>query len=144
VSLEALYQELILEHARHPRNFGKINKPSTQVEHENPVCGDRILLQVEITGDQIKDIKFFGQGCAISQSSASMMTAKVKGLDLSTAEHTIEIFKAMMVENDDKYLDELGELQALKGVRRFPVRIKCAVLAWKALKNCIDEYKNKS
>lgn len=143
MSVEALYQDIILEHSKHPRNFGKIEKPSAQVEHENPICGDQILLQVEIDDDKITNIKFYGRGCAISQSSASMMTEKVNGLSLSDTEKNIKIFKAMLMENDDEYLDELEDLQALKGVRKFPVRIKCAVLAWNALKNCIEEYKNK-
>ena len=142
MSVETLYHDIILEHFKHPRNFGKIVKPSAQVEHENPICGDQILLQVEIDDDKITNIKFYGHGCAISQSSASLMTEKVNGLSLSDTEKNIKIFKAMMMDNDDEHLDELEDLQALKGVRKFPVRIKCAVLAWNALKNCIEAYKN--
>lgn len=143
MSLEALYQDIILDHSKHPRNFGKIDQPSAAVEHENPVCGDQILLHVKITDDIIREIKFYGRGCAISQSSASMMTQEVKNLNLSEAEHLIEILRDMLLENDDAHLDELGDLRALRGVRKFPVRIKCAVLAWNALRSCIKEYKNK-
>lgn len=141
MSLETLYQEIILDHSRNPRNFGHIEQPSIQVEHENPICGDQILLQVQIADDLIENIKFYGKGCAISMASTSMMTEKVKGKDLQEAQSLIDFFKLMVKENDDKHLEDLGELSALKGVRRLPVRIKCALLPWNALKECLENYK---
>jgi nitrogen fixation NifU-like protein len=129
MSLDALYQEIILDHFRSPRNFGKLDGPATGVHHENPSCGDQLDLQVRLDDQQrIGRIKFYGRGCAISQSSASMMTELVKGKTVAEAHEAIASFKHMLTGEGEAKID-LGDLVALSGVRQFPVRVKCATLA---------------
>ncbi|MGH7596002.1 MAG: Fe-S cluster assembly sulfur transfer protein SufU, partial [bacterium] len=137
MSLDALYQEIILDHFKNPRNFGKLDGPATGVHHENPSCGDQLDLQVVIDEqDRIGKIKFYGRGCAISQSSASMMTELVKGKTVAEARDAIASFKHMLTGEGEAEVD-LGNLEALSGVKQFPVRVKCATLAWKALESCL-------
>ncbi len=139
MSLDALYQEIILDHFKSPRNFGKLDGPVTGVHHENPSCGDQLDLQVVIDDQQrIDKIKFYGRGCAISQSSASMMTELVKGKTVAEARDAIASFKHMLTGEGEAKVD-LGDLEALSGVKQFPVRVKCATLAWKALESCLDQ-----
>ena len=152
--LEDLYREIILDHYRNPRNRGELpTPPAHRVEGFNPLCGDEIVLYVDIDDEGvITDVKIGGQGCSISQSSASMMSAAVKGRTLGEAQRLIRAFKAMMSiheqelegsDGDDATEDlgevKLGDLEALRGVVKFPVRIKCATLPWNTLVQALDE-----
>ena len=137
VSFDELYQEILLDHYRHPRNQCTGEKGQVCVKHENPLCGDELGLAVEIDGDdRITDICFEGHGCSISQSSASMMTEAVKGLTRAEAVELIERVRRMMHGESDG--EDLGDIEALRGVALFPVRIKCALLAWMALKDSLE------
>ena len=132
--LSALYQELILDHYRRPRNKGSLEKADASVEMKNPLCGDEIELQVAFDGDGVRDLKFSGRGCSISQASASMMTQLVKGKSADEVESLRSRFRDMVMGNDNEPDDKsLGSLRALSGVARFPARVKCALLAWNAL-----------
>jgi nitrogen fixation NifU-like protein len=163
--LEDLYREIILDHYRSPRNRGELESPpATRVEGFNPLCGDEIVLYVDTDGETINDIRIGGQGCSISQSSASMMSAAVKGKTIAEVRDLTKAFKAMMSiheqsldgegegleESGDSGLDEsetadapegvsLGDLEALRGVVKFPVRIKCATLSWNTLAQGIED-----
>ncbi|MHB8293730.1 MAG: Fe-S cluster assembly sulfur transfer protein SufU [Acidimicrobiales bacterium] len=168
--LEDLYREIILDHYRSPRNRGELPAPpATRVEGFNPLCGDEVVVYLRMEGSQVADIAISGQGCSISQSSASMMTQAVKGRELEEARRVIRTFKGMMSIHES-HLDEgdgaggaagggtgtragngaadpdaseppvrLGDLEALRGVVKFPVRIKCATLPWNALAQALDE-----
>ena len=151
--LEDLYREIILDHYRSPRNRGELETPpATRVEGFNPLCGDEIVIYLDIDGDQVQDLKIGGQGCSISQSSASMMSAAVKGKTVVEARKLIQAFKGMMSIHEQR-LDgdgepvpptddpeiKLGDLEALQGVVKFPVRIKCATLSWNTLAQGLDE-----
>ncbi|MGH7504771.1 MAG: Fe-S cluster assembly sulfur transfer protein SufU [Longimicrobiales bacterium] len=132
--LSSLYQELILEHYKRPRNRGTLPDPDRSVHMNNPTCGDEIRLQLDLEGDRIAAIRFEGEGCSISQSSISMMTVLVKGRSLEEASRLGDRFIAMMHGDADAARDrELGDLRALAGVSKFPVRVKCALLGWNAL-----------
>jgi len=136
--LDALYQEIILDHFKNPHNFGKLDGPSTAVHHENPSCGDQLDLQISIDAQhRIGQIRFYGRGCAISQSSASMMTELVKGKTVAEARDAIASFFHMLTGQGESKV-ALGDLAALSGVKQFPVRVKCATLAWKALESCLQ------
>ncbi len=150
--LEDLYREIILDHYRNPRNRGELPVPPAHAETGfNPLCGDEITVYVQLDGDTIADIKLAGQGCSISQSSASMMSTAVKGRSLDEARRVIRTFKGMMsvhelrlggddgdeVDTGDP-VRELGDLAALQGVVKFPVRIKCATLSWNTLIEALD------
>jgi len=139
MSLDALYQKIILDHFKNPRNFGKLDGPFTGAHHENPSCGDQLDLQVSLDVQQriIDQIKFYGRGCAISQSSASMMTELVQGKTVAEAREAIDSFMHMLTGEGEAKVD-LGDLEALSGVKQFPVRVKCATLAWKALESCLQ------
>jgi nitrogen fixation NifU-like protein len=140
MSLGALYQQIILDHFKNPRNFGKLDGPSAAVHHENPSCGDQMDLQVVIDAQQhrIAQIKFYGRGCVVSQSSASMMTELVKGKTAAEAREAMASFTHLLTGEGEAKAD-LGDLEALSGVRQFPVRVKCATLAWKALEMCLQQ-----
>jgi nitrogen fixation protein NifU and related proteins len=126
--LRDLYQQVILDHNRKPRNFRTLANPSRAAEGYNPLCGDRLTVEIALEGDVIRDIGFQGSGCAISKASASMMTADLKGKTVTEAEEAFERFRAMLTENGPDA--ELGKLGVFAGVREFPSRIKCATLAW--------------
>ena len=138
--LRELYQQVILDHSRKPRNHGEITDGALHVHGDNPSCGDEIDLYVKFAADgKIEDIKFSGQGCAISQASASMMTLKVKGKPHVHAEDLSRDFRTVVTgEGAIKNEDALGELQLLKGVQHFPQRVKCAMLGWRALEQAIQ------
>lgn len=143
--LRALYQEVILDHYKHPRNFGSLDEPMRRVEGYNPLCGDSLVLYVRLNGDdRIDDIAFEGQGCAISTASASLMTEAVKGRTLAEAEEIVRRFHTLLtaggrdVEVSEELDGDLGKLEALSGVREYPVRIKCATLAWHALRSALE------
>ena len=132
--LSALYQELILDHYRRPRNQGALAHPTHAVSLTNPLCGDEIDLQLAIEGDVITDARFVGRGCSISQAAASMMTQLLKQKTVAQARGLAERMSAMMHGDPAAATDKaLGELRALAGVAKFPVRIKCALLPWNAL-----------
>jgi nitrogen fixation NifU-like protein len=151
--LEDLYREIILDHYRSPRNRGELPAPpATRVEGFNPLCGDEIVLYVDVADGVVSDIRIGGQGCSISQSSASMMSAAVKGKTLDEVQAITRAFKGMMsiheqaLDGDDPVepaeVDpevKLGDLEALRGVVKFPVRIKCATLSWNTLQQAIEE-----
>ena len=157
--LEDLYREIILDHYRNPRNRGELDvPPAHRVEGFNPLCGDEIVVYLSVDGDRVDDVKIGGQGCSISQSSASMMSAAVKGKSVDEARALIRAFKAMMSiherslgepgDGDGEAVTEavapdpevkLGDLEALQGVVKFPVRIKCATLSWNTLAQGLDE-----
>jgi nitrogen fixation NifU-like protein len=137
--LEELYQEIILDHYRRPRHKGKAAPADIAVREYNPLCGDEIEVTVKLNGGKIADIKFDGHGCSISQASASIMTQKLLGKTLGEAEVFIGGFLKMMRGEIPFGGRELGDLKALEGVLKFPVRVKCATLAWHAAKKGIEE-----
>jgi nitrogen fixation NifU-like protein len=160
--LEDLYREIILDHYRSPRNRGELPAPPAQrVEGFNPLCGDEVVVYVQVQDGTVTDIRFAGQGCSISQSSASLMSAAVKGKTVDETRSLIRTFKAMMSVHEARLGDgpdatgsrngstdddavetdpeSLGELAALQGVVKFPVRIKCATLSWNTLAQGLDE-----
>jgi nitrogen fixation protein NifU and related proteins len=126
--LRDLYQQVILDHNRKPRNFRTLANPSRAAEGYNPLCGDRLTVELTLEGEVIRDIGFQGSGCAISKASASMMTVDLKGKTVTEAEEAFGRFRAMLTENGPD--TELGKLGVFAGVREFPSRIKCATLAW--------------
>jgi nitrogen fixation NifU-like protein len=132
--LNELYQEVILDHNKRPRNFRAIAAPSHQAEGYNPLCGDRLNLYVKVEGDVITDVAFQGSGCAISKASASLMTDAVKGTTVEQARALFERFHHVVTTPPDQPVEDLGKLSVLAGVREFPVRVKCASLAWHTLK----------
>ncbi|HEV7839470.1 MAG TPA: SUF system NifU family Fe-S cluster assembly protein, partial [Gemmatimonadaceae bacterium] len=124
----ALYQEMILDHYRRPRNKGALDKADATVEMKNPLCGDEITLQVAFEGDSVCDLRFSGRGCSISQASASMMTQLVKGKSTEEVSAIRKQFRELMLGNPSADDAQLGSLRALSGVARFPARVKCALL----------------
>src|SRR2546423_113277 len=139
--LSALYQELILDHYRRPRNTGTLENADASVEMKNPLCGDEIRLQVAFDGDQVSDVKFSGRGCSISQASASMMTQLLKGKPLAEIDALKTRFRDLMLGNVSGADEDLGSLRSLSGVARFPARVKCALLAWNALESALANRK---
>ncbi|MEK7247181.1 MAG: Fe-S cluster assembly sulfur transfer protein SufU [Chloroflexota bacterium] len=137
--LDDLYRDIIIDHYRHPRRRGHLDSPSAAHEGLNPLCGDEVTVEVKVAGDRLADIAYTGSGCSISQSSASMMTEAVEGKSLEETRRLINDFTAMMRGSDDIDPDALGDLEALSGVRRFPVRIKCATLAWHTLDEALND-----
>lgn len=136
--LSELYQEVILDHNRRPRNFHSIDGASRRQEGFNPLCGDRLTLYVKLDGDRIADVAFQGSGCAISKASASLMTEALKGKTVADAEALFERFHRMITSPPEEPPADLGKLSVLAGVREFPTRIKCASLAWHALKAAVS------
>ncbi len=129
-----LYQEVVFDHNRNPRNFRVMEDANRKIEGFNPLCGDRITLYVKIDEGLIKDVSFQGAGCAISTASASLMTEIVKGMNEAQAEHLFETFHRITTGKDEAVnLEELGKLAVLAGVRAYPARVKCATLAWHSL-----------
>lgn len=140
LNLNSLYQQLILDHYRNPRNKGELPERTVDIHMANPVCGDELHLQLQIEDDVIVDARHIGQGCSISQAAVSMMTNLLKGKKLSEAEGLAERFTAMMHGDEEVARDRsLGDLRALQGVSKFPVRIKCALLAFDALQEAIKK-----
>jgi nitrogen fixation NifU-like protein len=132
--LRELYQQVILDHNRKPRNFGVLAHPTRSAEGHNPLCGDNVLVQLEIADDVIREVAFQGSGCAISKAAASMMTAALKGKTLGEAEETFRRFQRMVTGDDaGAGTAGLGKLAVFAGVREFPSRIKCATLPWHTL-----------
>jgi len=138
--LSDLYQQIIVEHNRAPRNFKKLAHPTREAEGANPLCGDQIKLEVELAGDRIADIGFQGSGCAISQASASLLTGAVQGKTTAEAQALFKAVHTMLTSPPGTTVDTsgLGKLAALAGVRQFPVRVKCASLPWHTLRAALE------
>lgn len=136
-----LYKEVIIDHSRNPRNFGKLEEATQSAEGVNPLCGDELKVYVKLDGDKISDIAFEGMGCAISQASASLMTSAVKGVGEDEALEMFEHVHQMLVggEIDEAERQSLGKLAALSGVSEFPMRVKCASLAWHTLRSALKD-----
>jgi len=139
--LRELYQEVILDHSKRPRNFGALPGATSQADGYNPLCGDRATIYVRLDGDKLADLRFVGQGCSISTASASLMTEALKGKSRAEAEQLFERFHALITSAPDQaklHADPLlGKLAVFSGVCEFPVRVKCASLAWHTLKQAL-------
>ena len=143
-SLRELYQEVILDHSRHPRHFGPLDHATHKAEGYNPLCGDRVTVMLVLNEDgRVADIKFEGKGCAISQASASMMTEMLAGRTLSEAQKLMEGFLHLVKGEDatDLGADDREHLDVMAGISEFPMRVKCATLAWHTYKNAVEEGK---
>ena len=138
--LEDLYQEVILDHSRRPRNFGELTDAAVVVHGDNPACGDEIHLGVKFgESGNLQDIRFTGHGCAISQASASMMTMKLKGRSRADATEMLRAFHDLVTDETTEPTKSLGDLRLLQGVRKFPQRVKCAMLAWRAVEQALQQ-----
>ena len=133
MGLKELYRDVILDHNRRPRNFGRLEGADACAEGHNPLCGDRLSLFVRMNGERIEDIRFEGRGCAISTASASLMTEAVKGKERAEVRRLFDKMHALLTQEDSAADASLGKLAALSGVREFPVRVKCASLCWHTL-----------
>ena len=140
--LDDLYREIILDHYRNPRNRGELEHASCSADGSNPLCGDQVHIEVELDGDRIESIRFSGQGCSISQASASMMTEQVRERDTAQAQVVIDQFQQLMLEGEPPADSELGDSEALAGVAKFPARVKCALLGWKTLEQALAGDRN--
>jgi nitrogen fixation protein NifU and related proteins len=138
-NLEALYQEVILDHNRKPRNFREIENADRRIDGRNPLCGDQVTVWLMLDGDRVEDASFKGVGCAISKSSASLMTAAIKGKTVAESKKLFERFHDMITGKlTEEQRVEMGSLAALGGVSKFPLRVKCASLAWHAMKSGLE------
>ena len=138
-NLDTLYRQVIMDHYKNPRNKGVLEDGSLTINMNNPTCGDRIQLTMKVEDGTVTDAKFEGEGCSISMSSASMMTQAIKGRNIEDALKLSQIFSDMMQGKDYDDSIDLGDIEALQGVAKFPARIKCATLAWKAMEKGINE-----
>jgi nitrogen fixation protein NifU and related proteins len=138
MDLKELYRDVILDHNRHPRNFGRLEPASGRAEGHNPLCGDRLTLAVRLNGERIEDIRFEGKGCAISTAAASLMTEAVKGKDRASVRELFAKVHALLTQADAAPDSSLGKLAALSGVREFPARVKCASLCWHTLNAALE------
>lgn len=136
--LDELYRDVILDHYRSPRHKGSLPSPTISREGLNPLCGDEVTIDLGLKGDVIAEVAFHGSGCSISQSSASMLTEAVLGKTLDEAEVLFRGFTAMMQGSNEIDPEALGDLEAMSGVRKFPVRVKCATLAWHTLEEALE------
>lgn len=137
--LDDLYRDIILDHYRNPRHKGHLAAPTASHEGLNPLCGDEVTIEVQLEDGRLADVAYTGSGCSISQSSASMMTEAIEGKSVDEVRHLIGEFTAMMRGSDEADPEEMGDLDALIGVRKFPVRIKCATLAWHTLDEALND-----
>lgn len=139
MDLQELYQEVILDHNRRPRNFRTL-EGARKAEGFNPLCGDRLTVFLKVDDGVVRDVAFQGSGCAISKASASLMTESIKGKTVADVAALFDRFQRMITAKPDSPLDQLGKLAALAGVRQFPVRVKCATLAWHTLRAALDAH----
>jgi nitrogen fixation NifU-like protein len=139
MELKDLDRDVILDHNRAPRNFGKLEGANANADGHNPLCGDRLHLSLKLDGDRVQDVRFEGKGCAISTASASLMTEAVKGKDRATIGALFDKVHALLTSQDAAAPPELGKLAALSGVREFPARVKCASLCWHTLNAALDQ-----
>ncbi|MFD0958288.1 Fe-S cluster assembly sulfur transfer protein SufU [Paenibacillus chungangensis] len=142
MQLDDLYRRVIMDHYKNPRNRGDMEEGAVTISLNNPTCGDRISLQLQVEAGKVLDAKFTGEGCSISMSSASMMTEAVKGMEFEKALQMAEKFSSLM-KGEDVEFEELEDIEALSGVNKFPARIKCATLAWNALRKGIESQDGK-
>ncbi len=139
--LKDLYQEIIVDHNRAPRNFREIENADITAEGYNPLCGDKLTVYLKLDGDVINDVSFQGEGCAISVASASLMTDQLMGKTEAEAEKIFETFHELVTDRDSEIdLEKVGKLGALAGVREFPARVKCATLCWHTLNSALDDH----
>ncbi|RFA35569.1 SUF system NifU family Fe-S cluster assembly protein [Virgibacillus dokdonensis] len=139
-NLDTLYRQVIMDHYKNPRNKGNLDGDTLTVDMNNPTCGDRIQLNMQVEDGIVKDAKFEGEGCSISMASASMMTQAIKGLEVEKALKMSEMFSKMMLGEDiDTTGLDVGDIEALQGVSKFPARIKCATLCWKAMEKGVKD-----
>jgi len=138
--LRELYQELILDHTKRPRNFGTLDAPTCQARGINPLCGDQLTLYLDVKEGVVQDVRFDGNGCAISTASASLMTEAIKGKTAEEVSALFQRFHQVLTSPADREVDvvELGKLAALAGVREFPLRVKCASLAWHTMRSALE------
>jgi nitrogen fixation NifU-like protein len=137
--LQDLYQEVVLEHGKRPRNFREVEGANRRADGYNPLCGDQLTVTLKVEGDVIKDVGFVGQGCAISRASASLMTGAVKDMTREQAEELFERVHRLVMEGPEGLdMEALGKLAVLSGVSEFPARVKCASLAWHALRAALE------
>jgi nitrogen fixation NifU-like protein len=140
VEIEELYQEVILDHSRRPRNFGDLADAAVRVHGDNPACGDEIHLFVKFdAAGGLRDIKFTGYGCAISQASASLMTMKLRGKSRAEVMEMLHAFHSLVTDETSEAPKALGDLVVMRGVRKFPQRVKCAMLAWRAVEQALEQ-----
>ena len=140
--LRELYQEVILDHSRNPRNYGRLNNPTHEARGHNPLCGDDITIYLKMDGDTVESISFEGSGCAISTSSASLMSEMLKGKQIEEIRSIFESFHEMVTGDPTKKAEippDMGKLAVMAGVREFPIRVKCATLGWRALLAALQE-----
>ena len=137
--LDDLYRDIIIDHYRHPRHRGSLAAPTASHEGLNPLCGDGVTVELVVKDGRIDDVAYIGSGCSISQSSASMMTEAIEGKSVDEASALSAAFTSMMRGSDDVDTETLGDLEALSGVRKFPVRVKCATLAWHTLNEALGQ-----
>ena len=144
--LDELYREIILDHYRSPRNSRLLDDPDAEVAAANPFCGDEITLHVKVADGKLECIGLAGRGCSISQSSGSMMTELIEGMSVVEIRELTALFKGLMMGEDlsDEEMERLGDLEALQGVRQFPIRVKCALLAWSALQDALRQIENRA
>ena len=138
--LDELYRELILDHYRNPRNRAPLESPAVVAEGYNPLCGDEVELRLNIEGDVVSDVSFTARGCSISQASGSMMTEAIKGKTVAQVRALVALFTRMMTDPEFVPEEDVGDLEALQGVAKYPVRVKCATLAWHALRDGLDRH----
>lgn len=137
-NLRDLYQEVILDHNRSPRNFHDMKDPTSETQGYNPICGDKITLFLKESDGKIQEVSFTGKGCAISTASASLMTDAITGLTLAEAKKLFDLFHAMLTEDDKNAQNALGKLGVFAGVHEYPARVKCATLAWQTLRSALE------
>ena len=142
MELKDLYRDVILDHNRQPRNFGRLDPADALAAGHNPLCGDRLTVSLRLAGDTIADIRFEGKGCAISTASASLMTEAVKGKDRATIGKLFERVHTLLTQDDATPAADLGKLAALSGVKEYPVRVKCATLCWHTLNAALQQQGN--
>ena len=142
-SLDDLYKEVILDHYRSPRTRGRLEPSDFDLHRDNPLCGDEIHVYAQVEDGRLTGISFEGKGCSISQASVSMMTEKIKGLPVEDAEGLANQFKSMMQGENPQDPERLGDLVALQGVQKYPVRIKCALLGWNTFLEGLKVYRDK-
>ena len=143
MSLDELYREVILDHYQHPRNRGRLESPDVATRGHNPLCGDEVELSLRFDGETVSDAAFGGRGCSISQASASMMTDVVKGHTLDDVDTAVQRFTQSMANRQSPPRELEDELDALQGVKRYPARVKCALLPWTTLRESLDLYRHR-
>ena len=136
--LRELYQQVILDHNKNPRNFRAMEPCDHEADGFNPLCGDKVHIYVQLDGDRIADVSFQGEGCAISTAAASMMTQSIKGKTVEEAQRIFEIYQHMVMGDGEGDVSSIGKLAIFEGVREFPMRVKCATLAWHTFKAALD------